>query len=114
MNAVSTYFSRHAQALVAAFGRIIRRPAGSLLTILVIAIALALPGILWLLVKNAQAAAGAVTSSLELSVYFKTDTAIERAEQLAAAARQRKDVARVTLVSAEQGLAEFREYSGFG
>ena len=114
MNAISTYFSRHAQALVAAFGRIIRRPAGSLLTVLVIAIALALPGILWLLVKNAQAAAGTVTSSLELAVYFKTDTAIERAEQLAAAARQRKDVARVTLVSAEQGLAEFREYSGFG
>lgn len=114
MTALSTYISRHAQALLAAFGRILRRPLGSLLTVLVIAVALTLPGILWLVVKNAQAAAGAVTSSLELAVYFKTDTALERAEQLAATTRQRKDVARVTLVSADQGLAEFREYSGFG
>lgn len=114
MTALVTYFSRHAQALLAAFGRILRRPLGSLLTVLVIAVALALPGILWLLVKNAQAAAGTVTSSLELAVYLKTETALERAQQLAATTRQRKDVARVTLVPAEQGLAEFREYSGFG
>lgn len=114
MSAIGTYFSRHAQALVAAFGRILRRPLGSLLTILVIAIALTLPGILWLVVKNAQAATGAITSSLEIAVYFKTDTALTRAEQLAATTRQRRDVARATLVSAEEGLAEFRQYSGFG
>lgn len=114
MSVAATYFSRHAQALIAAFGRILRRPLGSVLTILVIGIALTLPGLLWLLVKNAQTAAGAVTSSIELAVYFKTETALERAEQLAAATRQRGDVSRVTLISAEQGLAEFREYSGFG
>lgn len=114
MSALATYFSRHAQALLSAFGRLIRRPFGSLLSVLVIAIALALPSSLWLLVKNAQAAAGDVTDSIEIAVYFKTDVPLEKAEQLAAAARARVDVEQVKVVSAEDGLAEFREFSGFG
>ena len=69
----STYFSRHAQALLSAFGRLIRQPLGTLLTVFVIAIALALPAALWLVVKNAQIAAGDATDSIELSVFFKTE-----------------------------------------
>ena len=53
-----TYFSRHAQALLSAFGRLIRQPLGTLLTVFVIAIALTLPSTLWLLFKNARIAAG--------------------------------------------------------
>lgn len=110
----STYFSRHAQALLSAFGRLIRQPLGTLLTVFVIAIALALPSTLWLLVKNARIAAGDVTDSIELSVYFKADVPLEKAEQLAAAARQRPGVGEATLISADEALEEFRQYSGFG
>ncbi len=109
-----TYFSRHAQALLSAFGRLIRQPLGTLLTVFVIAIALALPSTLWLLVKNARVAAGDVTDSIELSVFFKSDVPLEKAEQLAAAARQRPGVGEATLISADQALGEFRQYSGFG
>jgi cell division transport system permease protein len=109
-----TYFSRHVQALLSAFGRLIRQPLGTLLTMFVIAIALALPATLWLVVKNARIAAGDVTDSIELSVFFKTDVPLEKAEQLAAAARQRPGVGEVTLISADDALEEFREYSGFG
>lgn len=109
-----TYFSRHAQALLSAFGRLIRQPLGTLLTVFVIAIALALPSTLWLLVKNARVAAGDVTDSIELSVFFKSDVPLEKAEQLAAAARQRPGVGEATLISADQALEEFRQYSGFG
>ncbi|MEY2624631.1 MAG: hypothetical protein RL412_406 [Pseudomonadota bacterium] len=109
-----TYFSRHAQALLSAFGRLIRQPLGTLLTIFVIAIALALPSTLWLVVKNARIAAGDVTDSIELSVFFKTDVPLEKAEQLTAAARQRPGVGEVTLIPADDALEEFRRYSGFG
>lgn len=109
-----TYFSRHAQALLSAFGRLIRQPLGTLLTMFVIAIALALPSTLWLVVKNARIAAGDVTDSIELSVFFKADVPLEKAEQLAAAARQRPGVGEVTLISADDALEEFRRYSGFG
>jgi cell division transport system permease protein len=93
---------------------LIRQPLGTLLTMFVIAIALALPATLWLVVKNARIAAGDVTDSIELSVFFKTDVPLEKAEQLAAAARQRPGVGEVTLISADDALEEFREYSGFG
>lgn len=109
-----TYFSRHAQALLSALGRLIRQPLGTVLTIFVIAIALALPSTLWLLVKNARIAAGDVTDSIELSVFFKTDVPLAKAEQLAEAARQRPGVEEATLISADEALEEFRQYSGFG
>ncbi|MBM4216297.1 MAG: cell division protein FtsX [Gammaproteobacteria bacterium] len=109
-----TYFSRHAQALLSALGRLIRQPLGTVLTIFVIVIALALPSTLWLLVKNARIAAGDVTDSIELSVFFKTDVPLAKAEQLAEAARQRPGVEEVTLISADEALEEFRQYSGFG
>ncbi|HVH84574.1 MAG TPA: permease-like cell division protein FtsX, partial [Steroidobacteraceae bacterium] len=44
----------------------------------------------------------------------KADVALAKAAQLAAAARARADVAEVTLIPADQGLADFRSYSGFG
>ena len=109
-----TYFSRHAQALLSALGRLIRQPLGTMLTIFVIAIALALPSTLWLLVKNARIAAGDVTDSIELSVFFKTDVPLAKAEQLAEAARQRPGVEEAILISADEALEEFRQYSGFG
>ena len=109
-----TYFSRHAQALLSAFGRLLRQPLGTVLTVFVIAIALALPTTLWLLVKNARIATGDVTDSIELSVFFKADVPLEQAEQLAAAARQRPGVGAVTLIAADDALEEFRQYSGFG
>ena len=47
-------------------------------------------------------------------MYLKTDVPLAKARQLAAAARSAPDVAQVQLISAEQGLEDFRRYSGFG
>ena len=105
---------RHLQALIASVGRLSRSPLATLLTLLVIALALALPVALRLLVSNAEAATGNFANAIELSVYLKTDVPLAKAQQLAQTARQRRDVATVTVVSAEQGLEDFRRYSGFG
>jgi cell division transport system permease protein len=106
--------SRHLQALLGSLGRLSRNPLATLLTVLVIAVALALPAALRLLVTDAQAATGNFANAIELSVYLKTDVPLAKAQQLAKAAGQRADVAQVRLVSAEQGLEDFRNYSGFG
>lgn len=114
MSSPITYLTRHAQALVGALGRLLRRPLGSALTVLAIAVALALPAALWLLVKNAQLATGETSRAIEISVYLRPGVALEKAEQLAAAARARREASSVTVISAEAGLEEFRAYSGFG
>jgi cell division transport system permease protein len=111
---VSSYGARHVQALLAALGRLTRNPLGTLLTLIVIALALALPLGLELFVTNARIASGGFAGAVDLSVYLKTDVPLAKADQLAANARARADVAHVDVISADAALAEFRAYSGFG
>jgi cell division transport system permease protein len=111
---IGAYGARHAQAFLGALGRLSRNPLASFLTILVVALALALPMGLKLLVTNARVATGDFKDAVDLSVYLKTNVALTKAEQLARSARERPDVAEVTLIPAEKALEEFRTYSGFG
>jgi cell division transport system permease protein len=106
--------SRHLQALLGSLGRLARSPLATLLTVLVIALALALPAALKVFVSNSQTATGNFASAVDVSVYLKTDVPLPKAQQLAQAARQRPDVAEVTLIPADKGLEDFRTYSGFG
>jgi cell division transport system permease protein len=112
--AVASYGARHVQALLASFGRLARNPLATLLTLIVIALALALPLGLELFVTNARIASGGFANAVDLSVYLKTDVPLAKAEQLAASARARTGVAEVVVISADAALAEFRAYSGFG
>jgi cell division transport system permease protein len=106
--------TRHVQALLGSLGRLARNPFATAMTLLVIGLALALPTALDLFVTNAQAATGNFAQAIDLSVYFKTDVPLAKAQQLASNARARPDVAEVTLIPADKALDEFRAYSGFG
>lgn len=106
--------TRHLQALLGSLGRLARSPISTFLTLLVIALALALPAALRLLVSNAQLATGNFANAIDISVYLKTDVPLAKAQQLAQAAGQRAEVAAVALIPADKGLEEFRTYSGFG
>ena len=108
------YGARHAQALFGSLGRLARNPFGSALTVLVIGVALALPLALALFVTNAASATGGFADAVDVSVYFKPDVALAKVEQLARNARARAGIATATVISADQALAEFRQYSGFG
>ena len=106
--------ARHLQALLGSLGRLARSPLSTVLTLLVIALALALPTSLQLFVTNAQLATGNFANAVDVSVYLKTDVPLAKAQQLAQAAGQRADVAAVTVIAADKGLEDFRTYSGFG
>ena len=106
--------ARHLQALLGSLGRLARSPLSTALTLLVIALALALPTSLRLFVTDAQLATGNFANAVEVSVYLKTDVPLAKAQQLAQAAGQRAEVAAVTVIAADKGLEDFRTYSGFG
>ena len=106
--------ARHAHALVGSLGRLARTPFSTALTVLVIALALALPTALRLLVLNAEAATGGFSSAIDLSVYLKSDVPLVKAQQLERNASERSEVARVELIPADKAMEEFRKYSGFG
>ena len=111
---LSVLGTRHLQAMLGSFGRLSRSPLATGLTLLVIGLALALPAALGLFVINAQTATGGFGNAIDMSVYLKSGVPLVKARQLAADARERLDVARVRVISADEGLREFRQYSGFG
>ncbi len=111
---IRAYFSRHAQVLIGSLGRIVQHPFAALMTMGVIAVALALPLFLTLLLQNARSATGNWNEAYDLSVYLDKKASAARLQSLAKQLRQRGDVATVRIITAEQAFAEFRSDSGFG
>jgi cell division transport system permease protein len=111
---IGIWLDQHLYSFVSSLGRAARRPWATLLTIGVMAIALALPLGLWLALQNVGHFAGDVQQSREIDLFLKPDTPVARAQALALELRGRDDVASVELRTPEQGMAEFRERSGLG
>jgi cell division transport system permease protein len=113
-SSLSIWVVRHVSNCIAALGRLARQPFASLMTILVISVTLALPAAMHLVIKNAMAISSGWDNALDFSVYLGSDVSVQDAEMLAGIVQQRADVESVTLVTATDALAEFRELSGFG
>ena len=93
-------------------GRFVSERLGtSLLVWLLVGIALALPAGLFLLQVNLSAMTGAWEGRPGLTVYFQLDASDDLAAALAERMREHPAVAEVTLVSAEQALAEFERHT---
>jgi cell division transport system permease protein len=111
---IQAYFARHAQTLVGSLGRIVNQPFATLMTMGVIAVALALPLFLNLFLTNVRAATEYWNEAFDISVYMDKRASAVRTQSLAKLLRQRDDVAAVRVITADQALAEFRNDSGFG
>jgi cell division transport system permease protein len=111
---VTRWALRHVATSVGALGRLVRQPFASLMTILVIAVTLALPAAMHLLIKNAQSLSGNWDNALDFSLYLQAGTSSDDATRLAELIRQRADVQQVTLISSDEALREFKAQSGFG
>lgn len=111
---LSGWLERHLQTLVASLGRMVRAPFGTALTIGVIGLALALPACLEVLVSNARALSGGLQDALDVTVYLKPGLPDHDAVQLAERISARPGVASARLVTAAEGLADFRRWSGLG
>lgn len=111
---LANWSANHARNCLAALGRLARQPFASLMTVLVIAVTLALPAAMHLVIKNAQSINESWANALDFTIYLDTRHSAEDARRLADIIEQRADVDRVTLVTADQALAEFKLQSGFG
>lgn len=113
-SAFSIWLTRHASTSIGALGRLSRQPFASLMIVLVIAVTLALPAAINVVVKNAQSVSSSWNNALDFSVYLQLDISVSEAEGLARLIRQRADVESVDLITADAALAEFKLASGFG
>jgi cell division transport system permease protein len=105
---------QHVQECQKGITEIFRTPVSSLMTIAVLAIALALPAGFHVFLKNAQSVSSGWDNATQISLFLKLNVSEQQAYGLRGELEKSAKIAQVELISREQGLAEFRELSGFG
>ncbi|QDI05539.1 ABC transporter permease [Xanthomonas cerealis pv. cerealis] len=111
---LGVWWDHHLHSIVYSLGRAMRKPWATLLTMAVMALALALPLGLSIALDNLKQFAGNVQQSRDINVFLKTGVDAAAANALAATLRGRPDVAAVALRTPEQGMAELRDSAGLG
>ncbi len=111
---LSIWLTRHASTSLGSLGRLVRHPFSSLMIMLVIAVTLALPAAVNLIVKNARDVSGSWDNALDFSVFLKQELSESEGEGLGRLIEQRADVESVVFISANDALVDFKEQSGFG
>jgi cell division transport system permease protein len=89
-------------------------PFSSVLTWLVIGIALAMPVGLSIALENARTVSGSWDSAAQVSLFLRTELSVEAAQRVEQSLREREDIAATRLVTREEALQEFQQLSGFG
>ncbi|HEC06106.1 MAG TPA: cell division protein FtsX [Thiolapillus brandeum] len=110
---LSAWLTRHAQVLFSSLGRLWQRPLGSLMTLLVLGIAIALPLGLHLLVNNLQQLAEQWDSGASVSVFLKENSSDEAIQSLIGTLKSRDSISGVRHITPDQALEEFRQQSDF-
>ena len=94
--------------------RLLSTPVQSVMTWLVVAIALVLPTTLYVGLDNAQQLGARVQNTGQMSVFIHKRAKDSAIQSLSERLLSKPEVARVSLVSPSEALAEFQLHSGFG
>ena len=108
------YKAHHRETLRASFVKMLHEPMQTVLTVMVIAIALALPASLYLTVDNVQQVGSNFESSAQITVFVNKGAKPEAIEGLEKKLNGMTGVNSVEYISAQQALLEFKALSGFG
>ncbi|GMU46957.1 MAG: ABC transporter permease [Pseudomonadales bacterium] len=111
---LGAHLDQHRQVAAHSLRRFFATPLQNLATVLVIAIALALPAGLYLLVATVQQLAGSLESANRVTLYLRAEAAPDAIPALRHKLQRHPAVAATTYVSPAEGLAQFKAQSGFG
>lgn len=108
------YLALHAHALFFSLGRILKTPFTSIMTIVVLAIAMASASGFYVLLVNAEQLTGNLEVSNQISLFLKHNVDDLAGRKLADKIQQQANIKQVKLITKEQALVEFKDFSGFG
>lgn len=111
-DAVESYFFHHRKVAAESGRRLWQAPVASLMTWMVMGVALALPVGLLLLLTSLQGLSAGWESSARITVYLEQRLTLEQARQLQLEVGARGDVNDVELIDQDAALTEFRANSG--
>ena len=108
------YFLNHRQVCLMTLRRLLKQPLQTLMTALVIAIALGLPATLYLGVVNLKQLGDGFDDTARLTIFLHRNARQEAIEHLQKQLDKDADIAEVVYISRQQALEEFKVTSGFG
>ncbi len=102
------------QSLISSLVRLLRSPFSSAMAIIVMAIAIALAGSFYVMVNNAQQLVNSLQAGKQISLFLHEEISDQQAKKLALKLQAEDSIAKVNVISRQQALEEFQQYSGFG
>lgn len=106
------WLTRHLQTLVGALGDLSRSPFSSILSISVIAIALALPGGLFAALENINKFTSEFEHGAKISLFLAPQVSVKQATALQQSIQQHASIKLVELITPDQAMEEFKSRSG--
>lgn len=108
------WLRRHSYSFFSSLGVLLQHKIGTLMTVLVLGIAMFLPLGLYATLANLDGMDLHQDEWNAVTVFFKAGTQPSEVERIAIAVGEKEQVDHVQTISPEQGLADFRDASGFG
>jgi len=93
--------------------RLRQTPVASLMTLAVLAIALALPGFLFTALSNLQVLTAGLDPEPRIALYMETGLSDPAVDSFSRTLMLRDDLSSVELISRDKGLEDFRQYTDF-
>ena len=109
-----SYKAHHRTTFLTTLQKMLGEPLQTTLTVVVIAIALALPSVMFLALHNVQQLSSGFGSSAQITVFAKKDINSQQVKQLGKELNDLPEVVSTAFISADQALEEFKALSGFG
>lgn len=114
MNFFSYWLMCHLRSFINSLDDMLRTPFSSLLTFLVIGVAMALPASLYILLKNVQSMNQTWNGTPTISLYLKQETSTNEVRNLLLQLRQISGIEKIQYISPQEGLAEFEKTTQLG
>jgi len=112
LSAMRVWVDRHFQAAANGLAYFCRKPISTLMTVLVIAMALVLPALFWVVTDNLKQWSVGKQEGGHIVLYLKTPLSSTDEASLLARVRSTKGVAEATLKTSEEGLKELQRQEG--
>jgi cell division transport system permease protein len=109
LNPAKLALSQHVFHFKDTFKRLYKEPLSSLMTVLVIGIALALPACLYLMVSNAQSLTERWQTTHDISIYIDGSIAENKLEAIRTGVSKRDDVQLARIVTATEALQNLKQ-----
>ncbi len=107
------YARDHARVLLFSLGKLYRTPFATVMTILMIAVALALPTCLYVLLNNLQTVSQKWGDTGQITVFLHGNASQQQIDEVKNQLENNSQIEKVVYISAKQALEEFKQRSEF-